>query len=83
MSGAPAGWITERIICVIIFGGISYLLTHKRKAQQEAPITVVYGNKRQENEEATEETEKPKEKKKEESLFSSPESEAKAKAFLR
>lgn len=83
MSNAPAGWITERIICAIIFGGISYLLARKRKTQQEESTMVAYANEKQENKDAAEEVEKLKEKSKEESLFSSPESEAKAKSLFK
>jgi hypothetical protein len=33
-SGAPAGWIFERIICGIIFGAVSYFLARKAKNNQ-------------------------------------------------
>lgn len=45
MSGAPANWIVERIICTIVFGGICFFLGKKNNNKSNQPIRTIYGNK--------------------------------------
>lgn len=83
MSGAPANWIGQRFLCVLIFGGICFLLgrkksnnstmaTHENK-KEEATSVKVNENKSQEDIKEN----------KQQSLFSSPETEDMAKELFK
>ena len=83
MSGAPANWIGERVLCVLIFGGICFFLWKKKKVDK--PIMTVYGNTKEINSTQANEI-KPKENienNSQHSLFSSPATEDMAKKLFK
>lgn len=49
MNGARANWIGGRVLCVLFFGGICYLLLKKKNKQSDKPITTVYEDKKENN----------------------------------
>lgn len=84
MSGAPVNWIGERLLCVLIFGGICFFLWKKKNGKTDKPIMTVYGNKKEINSTKVNEV-SPKgdmEDSKQDSLFSSPATEVMAKKLF-
>lgn len=80
MSGAPANWIGERLLCVFVFGGICFLLRKKNK-KSDKPIMTVCGNKKEET--SSIKVHKNMKDDKQHSLFSSPTTEDVAKKLFK
>lgn len=48
MSGAPANWLSERVICVLIFGGICFLFGKKKEKKSDTSVMTIPENKKSE-----------------------------------
>lgn len=47
MSGAPANWVGERILCVLIFGGVCLFFCRKNKEKSDKPVMTIYGSRKE------------------------------------
>lgn len=85
MSGAPANWIKERLLCILLFGGLCFLFRRKDK-KSDKPIMTVCGNKKEEISSIKSTKNKSNENMKDSkklSLFSSPATEDMAKKLFK